>query len=58
MMQIRLLVSFLAAYVLVGVFAEGQTLRRVATIDLPGPRGKRFDYLTIDEEDQFLLSAY
>jgi hypothetical protein len=48
MMQIRPLVSFLAVYVLVGVFAEGQTLRSVAAIDLPGPGGKRFDYLTID----------
>ena len=58
MMQIRPFVSFLAVYVLLGVFAEGQILRRVATIDLPGPGGKRFDYLTIDEEDQFLLSAH
>jgi DNA-binding beta-propeller fold protein YncE len=36
----------------------GQTLRQVAKFDLPGPAGKRFDYLTIDEEDQFLLSAH
>jgi DNA-binding beta-propeller fold protein YncE len=58
MMQIRLLVSFLAVYVLVGVFAEGQTLRRVAAIDLPGPGGKRFDYLTIDADDNYLISAH
>ncbi len=38
--------------------ALGQTLRQVAKFDLPGPAGKRFDYLTIDEEDQFLLSAH
>lgn len=57
-MQIRPLVSFLAAYVLVGVFAEGQTLRRVAAFDLPGPSGKRFDYLTIDQEDNYLISAH
>ncbi len=58
MMQIRPFVSFLAVYVLLGVFAEGQILRRVATIDLPGPGGQRFDYLAIDDEDQFLLSAH
>jgi DNA-binding beta-propeller fold protein YncE len=58
MMNIRPLVSFLAVYVLVGVFAEGQTLRRVTTIDLPGPGGKRFDYLTIDADDNYLISAH
>jgi DNA-binding beta-propeller fold protein YncE len=58
MMQIRPLVSFLAVYVLVGVFAEGQTLRKVAAIDLPGPGGKRFDYLTIDTDDNYLISAH
>jgi len=57
-MQIRPLVSFLAVYVLVGVFAEGQTLSRVAAIDLPGPGGKRFDYLTIDADDNYLSSAH
>jgi DNA-binding beta-propeller fold protein YncE len=30
----------------------------VAEFDLPGPVGQRFDYLTIDEEDHFLLSAH
>ena len=34
------------------------TLRRIATIDLPGPLGKRFDYLTIDRPDDYLLSAH
>src|SRR5689334_3810156 len=58
MMQIRPLVSFLAAYVLLGVVAEGQTLRRVAAIDLPGPGGKRFDYLAIDPDDDYLISAH
>src|SRR5215813_8948714 len=58
MMQIRLLVSFLAAYLLLGVVAQGQTLRKVAAIDLPGPGGKRFDYLTIDEDDHYLISAH
>jgi len=38
--------------------ARSQTLRQVAKFDLPGPTGKRFDYLTIDDEDHFLLSAH
>ena len=38
--------------------ASGQSLRQVAKFDLPGPKGERFDYLTIDVEDQFLLSAH
>lgn len=33
-------------------------LRRVTVIHLPGPKGKRFDYLTIDQPDRYLLSAY
>ncbi len=35
-----------------------QTLKQVATFDLPGPGGKRFDYLTIDAEDHYLISAH
>src|SRR5215468_3027081 len=38
--------------------ALGQTLKEVAKFDLPGPGGKRFDYLTIDEDDQYLISAH
>jgi DNA-binding beta-propeller fold protein YncE len=34
------------------------TLRKVASYDLPGPGGKRFDYLTIDDDDNYLLSAH
>jgi DNA-binding beta-propeller fold protein YncE len=37
---------------------QAQTLKQIATIDLPGPKGERFDYLTMDEEDQYLLSAH
>ena len=36
----------------------GTTLKQVAAIDLPGPAGKRFDYLTIDYDDGYLLSAH
>ena len=33
-------------------------LRQVAEIDLPGPKGQRFDYLTMDDADHYLLSAH
>ncbi len=33
-------------------------LKQVMVIDLPGPTGKRFDYLTIDSDDHYLLSAH
>src|SRR5436309_12942614 len=36
----------------------GQTLKQVSTFDLPGPGGKRFDYLTIDPDDHYLISAH
>ena len=35
-----------------------QTLTKVAAIDLPGPKGQRFDYLTMADEDHYLLSAH
>ena len=38
--------------------ASAETLKQIAVIDLPGPPGKRFDYLTIDYEDHYLLSAH
>jgi DNA-binding beta-propeller fold protein YncE len=37
---------------------EAQTLKQIASIDLPGPKGQRFDYLTVDDEDHWLLSAH
>jgi DNA-binding beta-propeller fold protein YncE len=58
MVQIPPLVGLLAAYLVFGIFAEGQTLRSVRMIDLPGPAGKRFDYLTIDTDDNYLISAH
>jgi YVTN family beta-propeller protein len=41
-----------------GVAAAGPSLRKIAEFELPGPPGKRFDYLTIDEDDNYLLSAH
>ena len=34
------------------------TLKKIAAFDLPGPAGKRFDYLTIDPDDHYLISAH
>src|SRR5207302_5734436 len=35
-----------------------ESLKKIAVIDLPGPKGQRFDYLTMDDEDHYLLSAH
>jgi len=43
---------------LFAVEASGQTLKQITKFDLPGPGGKRFDYLTIDEDDHYLISAH
>jgi DNA-binding beta-propeller fold protein YncE len=37
---------------------SGPTLRKVTEFDVPGPPGKRFDYLTIDADDHYLISAH
>ena len=36
----------------------GRTLKKITAFDLPGPGGKRFDYLTIDQDDHYLISAH
>src|SRR5881227_2165846 len=41
-----------------GFGQTGPTLKKVTAFDLPGPAGKRFDYLTIDEDDRYLVSAH
>src|SRR6516225_3867476 len=44
----------------VGVQAQSgaPTLKKVKEYDLPGPPGKRFDYLTIDADEGYLTSAH
>ncbi len=37
---------------------SGPSLRKITEFDLPGPPGKRFDYLTIDSDDHYLISAH
>src|SRR5574340_761081 len=38
--------------------SAAEPLRAVGAIDVPGPPGKRFDYLEVDDEDGYLLSAH
>src|SRR5215470_14836296 len=52
------LTAALAASLLFSTNPSAQTLKQVAKFDLPGPPGKRFDYLTIDDDDHYLLSAH
>jgi hypothetical protein len=54
--RVRAFVFLLSSGVSSGT--AGQTLKQVEKFDLPGPGGKRFDYLTIDDDDQYLLSAH
>jgi DNA-binding beta-propeller fold protein YncE len=51
----------LTVFVLPSVFAteaSGQTPKQMTKFDLPGPGGKRFDYLTIDADDGYLIAAH
>jgi YVTN family beta-propeller protein len=50
------IVAFIAGALLSA--APAPLLTKVASYDLPGPGGKRFDYLTIDPDDHYLLSAH
>jgi hypothetical protein len=40
------------------MFLFQESLEKIAHIELPGPKGQRFDYLTVDSEDHYLLSAH
>jgi len=61
-MRKQLLHTVIATILAVAPKAQSQTpaptLRKVAEFDLPGPPGKRFDYLTIDSDDHYLISAH
>src|SRR5215467_11920444 len=56
----RLLLPGILLIVLLGAFAKPAppSLKKVFVFELPGPPGKRFDYLTIDSEDHYLISAH
>jgi DNA-binding beta-propeller fold protein YncE len=55
-----LMVGMIALYGALGLAAgpAAPTLKKLTEFDLPGPPGKRFDYLTIDPDDHYLLSAH
>ena len=46
-----------AVSLFVADLAAGE-LKKLAAIDLPGPSGQRFDYLTIDYDDHYLFCAH
>lgn len=43
---------------LVAALEAPSSLTKTAVIEVSGPKGQRFDYLTIDPEDHYLLSAH
>lgn len=57
------LLCMLATFLLAGTLAMTaqpgpSSLKKIAEYDLPGPPGKRFDYLTIDPDDGYLISTH
>src|SRR5215831_2606996 len=46
------------ALLVFSMLMAGQSLKKIGVIDLPGPKGQRFDYLTMDNDDHYLLSAH
>jgi len=54
----RLFPTLAAFWIACSAAAPAHTLKKIASFDLPGPAGKRFDYLTIDYDDHYLLSAH
>ena len=56
---LRFTVVFILGFGATGLAQKaGPTLKKMTAFDLPGPAGKRFDYLTIDDDDQYLISAH
>src|SRR5207249_3585585 len=53
-----LMVGFIALSGALALAASpgGRTLKKMTEFDLPGPPGKRFDYLTITPDDHYLLT--
>ena len=56
---VLLMAALIAGFGTTGVAqTAGPTLKKITAFDLPGPAGKRFDYLTIDQDDHYLISAH
>jgi YVTN family beta-propeller protein len=55
------LACFLCGLSPASVFAQGagsSPLRKLNSVELPGPKGKRFDYVTVDPDDHFIVVAH
>src|SRR3954454_14976019 len=50
--------AFLLGTIATGLAQVSPTLKKLTAFDLPGPAGKRFDYLTMDDDDHYLISAH
>ncbi|HEV1993004.1 MAG TPA: YncE family protein [Candidatus Acidoferrum sp.] len=49
----------LLAVAMCGALLAGVSpLRKIAQVELPGPKGKRFDYVTVDPDDHFVIVAH
>lgn len=58
-MKTSLIFQIILGFLLsISTLTNAQTLKEVASIDLPGPVGKRFDYLKINYKDHYLLLAH
>jgi len=53
-----LLACLLAMAISGALIARDSPLRKIAQIEFPGPKGKRFDYVTIDPDDHFVIVAH
>lgn len=56
--MLKVAIALLGLSVMVSGQSSAQNLKRIGVIDLPGPKGQRFDYLTMDDEDHYLLAAH
>ena len=56
--MIRTPLRLTLAALLLTILGSAAPLKKIGEIQLPGPPGKRFDYLTIDAPDHLLLSAH
>lgn len=55
---IALVAASLAVFPRIHTQTSHAVLKKIAEFDLPGPLGKRFDYLTIDPADHYLISTH
>ncbi len=53
-----LLACLLAMAISGALIARDSPLRKIAQVEFPGPKGKRFDYVTIDPDDHFVIVAH